>query len=306
MNTVAANAPPLKVWALSLLVAGLLIALPGMLERMGVLSREADHLHALNLPRLAGIPASTRSVVVVGSSKTYYAIEYDGQFGKRLDALDGKVAFTRITANSPTGPEVAATLDALLATPPTLLLLESDLLLLDRHREKRPTDRDTWSNRLRGHLKLLAPGTLGSFLVEKGDNFGRTYWIPQDKCRAATSAAGLQRYAVTARRWTLASPADRIQHRRLLHALQQAGTRVVMLELPRSPEAEQVVPDLLTQQAGRLRERMLADQGYLAWTPGMLPGSLYCDQGHLNQQGQARYSDWLAGKLLVALADPDV
>ena len=290
---------------MSLAAAGLLLVLPGLLERLGILSPEADHLHALNLPRLQRMPDAPLRVVAVGSSKTYFAIEYDQSFEKRHAALQGKVAFTRITANSPTVSEVAATLKALSATPPDLLLLESDLLLVNRHR-KRPSDNKSWSTRLRGNLKLLAPTTLGQFLVEEGDNFGRIHWIPEETCRAATSAAGLQRYAVTARRWTLASPADRMQHRRLLDALQQAGTQVVLLELPRSPEAEQVVPDLLTQQAGRLRERMLADQGYLAWTPGMLPGSLYCDQGHLNPQGQARYSDWLAGKLLVALADPDV
>lgn len=305
MNATGAGAPPLKVWAASLLVAGVLIALPGVLERLGVSSPEADHLHALNLPRLQRMPDATLRVVAVGSSKTYYAIEYDQLFEKRHAALDGKVSFTRITANSPTVSEVAATLQALSAAPPDLLLLESDLLLVDRHR-KRPSDHKSWSTRLRGNLKLLAPTTLGDFLVEKGDNFGRIHWIPEDTCRAATSATGLQRYAVTAGRWTISRPDAREEYQGSLRALQQAGTRVVLLEVPRSPDAERVVPGLFKQQTGRLLQDILEQEGYPVWTPGILAGSLYCDQGHLDRQGQALYSDWLAGKLVVLLADADV
>lgn len=306
MSAISANAPPLKVWVASLLVAGLLIALPGMLERLGFLSRDADHLHALNLPRLGNTPVSTLRIVALGSSKTYYAVEYDQLFARRLAGLDGKVAFTRITANSPTGHEVASTLEALLARPPNLLLLESDLLLIDRHRESRASDRDTWSSRLRGNLKLLAPTTLDRVLVEEGENFGRIYWKPESTCRGDKSAAGLQRYASNARRWTIASPDSRVQHRRLLRALQQAGTRVVLLELPRSPTAEPLVPGLFKQQVEGLRQDMVEQEGYLPWTPGVLAESLYCDQGHLDRHGQAHYSDWLAGKLARLLADADV
>lgn len=286
---------------MSVLVVASVVALLDNLPRLGWLPRDAEYLHSLNLARLQRAAGSSISVVALGSSKTRYAIEYDQKFAKRLGALSASVAFTRVSTGAPTSSEVAAALDALQAMPPNLLLLEDDLLLVDRHRGLQ-----AWLDRTRFNLRLLDPRVSDASSLPRGENFGRIHQRSDSECRLAKSPPGVRDYAEKAGRWTTSSPSDRAEHLRLLRALQQAGTRVVLLELPRSPVAERVVPVAFKEQSRQLRQGLLQQEGYLAWTPGTLAEASYCDQGHLNAQGRERYSEWLAKKLVDLLAHADV
>ncbi len=286
----------MKVWVISLLVAALIVTLFSNLQRIGLLPRNAEDFHSLNLARLQNVPASSLHVVAIGSSKTFRALEFDQQFAKRLNVSARVVAFTRISANAPGIAELDVALDALLQTPPDLLLVESDLLLVNRQFEPH-----AWAARIRSNLWLLGTRSRDTLLLSTALNYGEDDWPSSADCLAAKAPVRSQAYATASKRWTTASAADRAEYLVSLRALEMAGTQVVLLELPRSPSAEIAVPALFNQQTAQLRESLLDDERYLNWTPGTIAESLYCDQGHLNQQGRAFYSEWLATRLVAWL-----
>jgi hypothetical protein len=111
----------------------------------------------------------------------------------------------------------------------------------------------------------------------------------------------LRAYADYATHWRVTTEGERAAYLAYLRRMHAAGTRVVLLTLPRSPSADAVVPASLKQESVLLRDRLMKQEGFIEWEPGAMDDSLYCDQLHVNQRGRAFYSAWLAKQLAVLL-----
>jgi lysophospholipase L1-like esterase len=101
--------------------------------------------------------------------------------------------------------------------------------------------------------------------------------------------------------WHINSAARQAAYLQYLRALQAAGTQVVLLQLPRSAAAEAAFPVRLKQQWQRALEQISAAEKFQLWQPPRPPEDEYCDQGHLTQDGRARFSRWLAQQLAAEL-----
>jgi hypothetical protein len=282
-----ATRPPLWVYVAALLLAAcvlvMVVVLDGFYWRTG-----------LNLGRLQA-EAGSRQVVVVGTSKTRLGIDYDARLLAHRPGAASAFSFHRVTRSSATLDSLEPAFDVLHKNPPRLLLIESDLLLLDRHdasgaglQELRLAMRQ-----LPARMLELARGA-----ATWDGNDGNDVHEQASQCAIHTSAAGLYAYAATARRWQVASRRETSAFLSHIRALQQAGTEVVLLDIPRSAAADTVFPAALATAVAAQRADLQRQQGLSFWTPdSVIADNEYCDQGHMTSAGQRRYSDWLARRL---------
>ncbi len=300
-------APPLRVWGyaclLSVLVFAVLAVSGPPLVALAVRLR-ATH-DEMNLARLAKPAEGRPRVVALGASKLFFATDYDerlvdGRYGVSPDAL----VFNRLTWLDARYADIEPALRQLQLHPPRMLLFETDLLLLDR--EARVPVRDN----IRRVLNLLpapAPASGSAAADDNADdnnveqNRGHDVFKSPEYCLRSKGAEMVQRYASLAATWHINSAARQAAYLQYLRALQAAGTQVVLLQLPRSAAAEAVLPVRLKQQWQRALEQISAAEKFQLWQPPRPPEDEYCDQGHLTQDGRARFSRWLAQQLAAEL-----
>ncbi len=294
-----ANKPPLAVWIAATLFAVVLLLALGNLHRTAWLAGSVDKSVSFNLQRLQAIPPGALHVVALGSSKTMYAVDFDAAFASRLGVPGRRVVFHRVTANDPAVGYLYPALAAIARRPPDVLLVEAELLLFDRseHAPIAGLLRHARLNliMLRMHL-AIAPAH-----GEMDDNRGQEEWPPEASCRHRKNPDALAAYAQYAARWREITDDERATDLAYLRRMQAAGTRVVLLTLPRSPSGDSVVPASLKRETALLRERLIKQDGFLEWEPGAMDESLYCDQVHANHRGRAFYSAWLAKQLAALL-----
>lgn len=286
-----ATRPPLWVYAAALLLAAcvlvMVVVLDGFYWRTG-----------LNLGRLQA-EAGSRQVVVLGTSKTRLGIDYDARLLVPRPGAASAFSFHRVTRSSATLDSLEPAFHVLHKNPPRLLLIESDLLLLDR-RDASAAGLQHGLQELRLAIRLLPVRMLE---LARGEatwdgNDGNDVHKHASQCAIHTSAAGLYAYAATARRWQVASRRETSAFLSHIRALQQAGTEVVLLDIPRSAAADTVFPVALATAVAAQRADLQRQHGLSFWTPdSAIPDSEYCDQGHMTSAGQRRYSDWLARRL---------
>ena len=300
----AARKPPLSVWIAAMLVAVALLLMLGNIDRMSWLSESVGRTTRFNLQRLQAVPPGVLHVVALGTSKTMYAMDFDDAFAARIALPGRRVVFHRLTASSPEFNDMQPALEALVRHPPDVLLVEAELLLIDRN------DRATvvgLLNRARQNLLMMRAQLPGEF-INRGvnNNHGREDWPLDARCLSGKTQEAMRAYADYAARWQLASDDERTAYLVYLRRIQATGTRVVLLRLPRSPSGEKVAPAGLMQQSAQLRARLLKEEGFTGWEPDVMAESLYCDQIHVNRRGRDYYSAWLAKQLLALLGQLDV
>lgn len=287
----AARRPPLWVYAAALVLTFVMLGM--------VLWVDSFYWHSgLKLSRLQAGPARTQ-LVVLGTSKTHLGIEYDDRLLAQRPGAASGLAFRRVTRSSATLDSLEPAFAALHRNPPRLLLIESDLLLLDR-RDESPAGVHEWLAHLRLAMRLLPVHLweLAHGSVAWDGNDGKDMHESAVQCAVHTSAAGLDVYARTARRWRVASRRERAGFLSHIRDLQQAGTEVVLLDIPRSAVADTVFPAALAAAVDAQRADLQQVAGLSFWTPApRIPDNEYCDQGHMTPAGQRRYSDWLASRL---------
>ncbi len=274
MSVQTLHQPPLKVW----IFAGLLVvALIALLANVALHITEPASTGRLNLQRLAQATSSQVHVVAIGTSKTRAAIDFDRFFAQRLAAAGRKIVFHRISWSGALYADLEPALAALRDAPPDILLVESDLLLFDRQHEVV----DRWQDRWRGNVSKLTwwvkgqAGQVdhGNYAYDNRDDYAGM----EAYCRHMKSPQKLRAYGESVKTWKLSSPAQREAYLAFLRPMQDAGTKIVLLELPRSAAADGVFLPLLTQQMQALRAQIVQTQGFAYWAPQTPPDSAYCD-----------------------------
>ena len=301
MTSTAARKPPPGVWVAAALLAAALLGVLASLDRNAMFAESTSGFR-LNLSRLSQTPSDAEHVVAIGSSKSMFALEFDEAFAARLNGTGRRVVFHRITAGGAEFADLQPALAAVARHPPKVLLLESELLVFDR------SDALTLEGVIQAARKnatllvaILMHGRIGGSAAA---NRGREHWTLPSVCASRHDAESQRAYAEYASHWRQTSEAERSAYLGYLHAMQSAGTRIVLLELPRSPDADDAVPEPIKRGGVRLRERLSQTERFPFWDPGVLPTDLYCDQLHMNANGRAVYSEWLARKLNALLGEP--
>lgn len=278
--------PPIWVFPAAVLLAALVCVVSLVVGNLAA-------PHVLYLERLNSA-TGTRHVVVIGTSKTRLGIDYDDRFTERPGLPNGLV-FHRITRDNAAPRLLEPALTALLVNPPDLLLIESDLLLVDRHSW---FDHPWWSTtfmELQSYLLNLSRNL--SLLLEGGPGYDGNDGV--DRGIAPEVCAHMRRrYAAWAATWRIAQPEAITPLTTPLKRLRLLGTTVVLLDVPASATAARLQPASLEHELTLQRQQLQADLQAPFWSPGALPESNYCDLAHLNDDGRKRYSDWLAKQII--------
>jgi hypothetical protein len=287
--------PPLWTWP-----AALLIALAGTAAcwAVGWQFGPAYDFAFLNLGRLAAPAASPPTVVVIGSSRTWCAVEPDGLMSERL-AQDGTPArFVRITKGGATMRDYAGLARLLPRVRPAVVVIESDLATLEPNAFRVPgAARYTgWREQSRhGFAALLAPSTVRRLGSENWNS--RT-----SRCQFRFDANIVKhRKGVLAERRASTSE-ERALVIDLAKNLRSVGVRVVLLDLPnRDDETGRRPAALVRGEQDAMRQLMATGLfDHFADPPQLNPAD-FEDAGHLDPRGQARTSTWLAARLSATL-----
>ena len=285
-------APSLRTWLLTLFWLALG---PGILSLVDLheMFPGAYGPMALNLARLdKALPEETLHVVAIGTSKSYFALPFDAELAAQIDPTGKRMVFHRFAYGSATFTDLWPIFLALQRQPPDWLLIEGDLLFVDR----RYSDAD-WRTRFRDNLFLVQQAILRSVPTASDMNRGVDVWPEPASCLATQQPAALKKYQDHAAKWLVAKPVQWQSYVDALRPLTARGTQVAVLDLPRAPRATLLVPARLDPDIAALRERTTQAFGYAAWSPGTLVDDEFCDSGHMNADGRAHYTAWLVDRL---------
>ncbi|MEO6340625.1 MAG: hypothetical protein ABIO39_11335 [Caulobacteraceae bacterium] len=237
----------------------------------------------LERPKRPGV----RRIVVLGSSKTECAFAYDADMEARFRRAGQSVAFTRIAMYGAPPHQMAYSFDAVLKSRPDLVLLESDVLLLEPggYNVRDLAIEPSWQSRSRAELKAL---------------IGLKSHTPNDAAAAAPCDASISQrplptvsqFAVALRKRKLSTPAERRAYLDFMTKLRAQGAEVGLIDIPLAPEIERVIPARLVHDRAVLNDRLIAERGLIHMTPGLLPKPDYVDWGHLNAGGRDRFTGW--------------
>jgi len=293
--------PPLSVWYGT---AGIIAVLLVFLANEDRIPALAHHITAasdanLNLERLTvPAPPSAVRIVALGSSKTLYAVDFDANFAARLGGSQA-VDFERITWEGANFWDVQPALRALAAHPPDILLLESDLLLLDRGAHF-PIRQNLLPLERALHQVLVGDSGVDPNF---GENRGAEQFPDARECRIRQTQTQQLIYAAHLKTTRPSSSLSRQRYLDMLGALQKAGTRIILVRLPRAAWAEALVPSSLARIDSVILPQLARDNGFQLWSAAPLPDSAFCDEGHMSAAGRELFSQWLAGKLMAARAN---
>ncbi|MGQ0700494.1 MAG: hypothetical protein ACT4PZ_19920 [Panacagrimonas sp.] len=291
----AADHPPLWVWIAASLLAAISLFVLSQLWKWVDLPDEPADAYTLNLGRLGPTVTGEVQVVVIGTSKTLAAVEFDQALTAPLDKT--VLRFHRITWNGANYLQLQPAFEALDRHPPRLLLIESDLLVFDRSLAPAV---DMIQSPVHAGLRL-AGQTLKHLAGFDGHNasanrgVGRAFTAAE--CQARTRPEALAAYARAARLWQVSDDTRRARFLNRLRKLKRSGTKVVMLDIPRSPQADTAVPVDIESRAKQLSRELSTAEGFEVWRAPLAEDSDYCDQGHLSGQGRQRVSHWLRSRL---------
>ena len=290
--------PPLSVWYGTAGIIALLLVFLANEERIPALAR---HITAasdanLNLERLAvPVPPPAVRIVALGSSKTLYAVDFDARFAARLGGSQ-VVEFARITWEGANFWDLQPALRALAAHPPDILLLESDLLLLDRGAHFPIRQNLLPLEQALHHVLVGAGGVDPNF----GENRGAEQFPDAQECRIRQTQTQRLIYAAHLNTTRPSSSVSRQRYLDILGALQKAGTQIILIRLPRAAWAEALVPASLARIDSAILPQLARDNGFLLWAVAPLPDTAFCDEAHMSAAGRELTSQWLAGKLMAA------
>jgi hypothetical protein len=252
----------------------------------------------LNLERLHAQPSSVPTVVLIGSSKTRCAIEFDSDMSARLNALGSPARFIRVTQSHATLRDFRQLFEALPRVRPRAVLIESDLVTLEpnAYRIREASQYRGWRERVRHGLgALISPDLISG---RRPENRDRSWWGCGYPTDPATARA--RREVLTERR--ASTPAERAPFLDLARELKREGTYVALLDLPGRNDAIGRKPAAFLEAEERATKEVLATHlvdrfdGALA-----LPSDNFQDEAHLNERGRARASAWLARELVPIL-----
>jgi len=301
------DTPPLRVWVYTALILGAVLVLLGNEDRVSALRRISESRAAeyMNLQRLDHHSAGQLEIVALGSSKVFYAVDYDGIFAQRLANEERPVAFRRLTWSEARAADMEAVLQRVVGHPPDWLLVESDLLLFD-HSARFP---------IRDHLRplemrlnsLFTPASAQETLkTNLEQNDGQDSFPTEKECIARQAPDMRLVYAMHVVTWKASTARQRERYLKWLRVLRDRGTKVVLLGIPRAPWAQAVFPARLTAANQAVLKSLVNDEGFELWQSRPLVAAAFCDEAHMSAVGRAQFSSWLAQRLVSSVNSPVV
>jgi hypothetical protein len=297
------TAPPLRVWAYTALIIVCLLIILANEDRLPAFQRSLDssRFKGMNVQRLNDASGGALQIVALGSSKTLYALDYDQAFADRLPLRARPVIFHRLTWLSAKPSDMEPALRTLSRRPPAVLLLEADLLLLDR-----PARFPIRDNLRRIGAVFSSRDANGEHIDQNvAENRGRDDFPSHEECASRQSPEMRLLYASHVETWKITTLKEQALYLRWLRVLRDRGTQVVLLRIPGAPWAHAVLPSRLTAAYETLLERLVRDEGFSRWESGPLSDAAFCDEGHMTAAGRALYSSWLASRLSDFLSHHD-
>jgi len=299
------HVPPLRVWVYTALLLTALLIFLGCEDRIPALRRigESRAVQYMNLQRLDRNAAAKLKVIALGSSKVFYAVDYDDIFARRLATEARPVVFRRLTWSEAKPADMESVLQRIVRHPPDWLLVESDLLLFD-HSARFPI-RDHLRP-LEVHLNSLFTPTAGEEELRSNlaQNDGRDSFPTEQECLARQSPDMRLVYAMHVATWKTSTAAQRERYLKWLRVLRAQGTKIVLLGIPRAPWAQAVFPARLTADNRAVLHSLVNEEGFELWQSQPMMAEAFCDEGHMSALGRAQFSDWLAQRLASSLQRP--
>lgn len=277
--------PPLSVLVSSLVLAAITLLVLLNLQTIGINGPDA-----FNLERFNTLSGQRPVVVALGTSKTRSGLYFDSEMTELLKQTGSQTDYIRITRGGGGFGNIEPALKFLSDNPPDLLLLEAELLVFSPHHA-------AWRQRLNRNVDVIN-GLTGIGRMPR-ENYGEASPFNAASCQDKKTPELLAKYRERAQKRRITSTSEREQFLAYLDLMISNGTRIVILEIPRSPAANTVFPKALKAEAEHLQQLLVSQPGYQRWTApaDSLPEGSYCDQGHLSTTGQATLSRWIAERI---------
>lgn len=295
MSAARGDHPPPWTW-----IAALLLGLTGVVGCWLVGRAFGARYEALylNLDRLTSAPDSPPTIVIIGSSRTWCAVESDSAMSHRL-SLDGTPArVIRITQGGATLRDFASLFERLPNARPAAVVIESDLVTLEPNAFRMPgtPQYSDWREQSRhAFAVLLTPSLVARHGLENRDS-------PLSRCSFQTDAASESRRFKALAERRASSSTERAPVIGLAQRLRRLGVPVVLLDLPNRDDQIGLRPAALVQGEKRAMQQLLATGLFNRFEDlPKLTAVDFEDAGHVNARGQAQVSAWLASNLAATL-----
>jgi len=247
----------------------------------------------LNLKRLEH-PEALESIVVLGSSLSRAAFQFDGAMDKSLTPIGVNNKFIRITLSNARRNSLEPILPLIAEVKPRLVFIELEMLQRILIRKKTRRYYDLLFNDLFKSIKWL------TFSLLKIDNLSdaNNGFIPKcnneirvqrksediDKLLQAKFRIYKQRFSST---WLS-----------FFAAVQRQGGQVILVEMGRSEFATQGLSKTFKLDFAQVKKDISANEKIAIWQyPGPFSQTNYCDLAHLNHKGAALFNLWFINKL---------
>ncbi len=247
---------------------------------------------------------SVTRVVILGSSLTGTGVMPSAYFTQKTNGRFRVVRLFRISANLESFTDRAPILKYLQEYPPDILCIEENLLLTNmKDWSELSPDSFLLNNIARYSYQLVNRSKQRLGFTEKNIDINRPSFAmqdvdfpvpttPRDTTHLADWVAEIQQRTV--RPFAPLHPVHQV-----FRALQRQGVRIVLLHFPRPAPLEKAIYSGRNGDSLRYRiaQYQRAYQASYWHEPGFYHFRYFYDRAHMNFQGRAIYSAWLAKKL---------
>lgn len=232
-------------------------------------------------------------VYIFGSSLTRLALSQNGSFKSAIEERDLSFGYRIVTRRKAVLSDFNHLIPQLQTDLPDLVLIESNILCLNMFerflKEKRVTPRRLLS-RYESHLALTA-----EFLKTVLWRTLKAMSLPVPREAKTIDEDYWSLYQKHAKNYSVREVDEFPEWVSYFQQARELGTRVIILELPRSAQAVQYLPENFAEEYEALIGQFMEEYGveYLGFTMALDQRKHYKDAAHLNKRGAMIYSNWL-------------
>ncbi|MEH6466926.1 MAG: hypothetical protein V7722_04795 [Porticoccus sp.] len=258
---------------------------------------------SFNTRRLNEAPQHT-AVTVIGSSLVHRAFFNDETMQQKLKAAGVDSQFVRITASSADRTRFEKALPLIADAQPRLVIVELEMLIIDRFVSKRASLMGLRS--LQTGLSLALQWFKNTLFYEVPPRFNGNYGVERN-CNKNLIGNESEQANIIDRlhsRFLLLSPQLPTHWQGFIASIQASGGRIIFLEMGRSSVATQGLSENYKQEYEQTLKELKTLYPVDLWRfPGPFPLENYCDLAHLNNLGRERFLEWFIPRLGEALND---
>ena len=301
------HAVPIHVWIKSIVLACLLfwggfayfIIQEVYIEAPPQSNRQFEQTFT-NVP----LDAPLTDVYILGSSLTRCAFAKFGSFKGAIGERNTSLKYKIVTRRRVVLGDYNTKITGLRQTKPQYLFIESNILCLDMFESSKEIEFSFYRLLKRYWSRLaLAPRYISSHIwrmfevlslpaPSKGRKVNDKYWSDYDR---------------NAQKYLVRSIHDFPEWTAFFEQAREAGIQVCILELPRSKEAREIIPDRIFMEYRELISQFEDQYGleYIEFPYDLEQRKYFKDAAHLNKKGAELYSTWLVDLLSGKLNDKD-